>query len=83
MPRAIPPVISAPVDVPAIEESTVEKLVRGWSGELLRIPRYGGRRGHPVLVARALIGEFLALPPGAEARTVVLSPGALAQPPTH
>ena len=48
------------VDQPAIDESTVGTMVQGWGGEVLRIPRFEGRRGHPVLVARALFHEFLA-----------------------
>ena len=73
--RALPPGIRAaiftPVDVPAVEESTIAGVVLNWTGELLRIPRHRGRRGHPVLVSSALFGEFLDLPPTAEARTVV------------
>ena len=60
-----------PVDLPAIAGSTVERMVTGWSGELIRIPRYGGRRGHPVLVSRELAAEFLALPPTARTDEVV------------
>jgi len=37
----------------------------------LVIPRYRGRRGHPVLAARPLIPEFLALPPDGQAREVI------------
>ena len=64
-------VVFTPVDVPTIQESTVAGVVLPWTGEMLRIPRHRGRRGHPVLVSSALIGEFLDLPPTAEARTVV------------
>lgn len=46
------------VDLPAVQASTVEQLVDGWRGEAVRIPRYQGKRGHPVLFARALIAEF-------------------------
>jgi molybdenum cofactor cytidylyltransferase len=60
-----------PVDFPAVQESTVRELIGGWSGELARIPRYRGRRGHPVLVARAMLAEFLALPAQAQAREVI------------
>jgi CTP:molybdopterin cytidylyltransferase MocA len=73
--QALPPEVRAvaftPVDHPAIEPNTIEQVVTGWSGELLRIPRHSGRRGHPVLAAAGLIPEFLALPPGAQARDVV------------
>jgi molybdenum cofactor cytidylyltransferase len=60
-----------PVDYPAVQESTVREVIGGWSGETIRIPRYQGRRGHPVLVARGLLPEFLALPAEAQAREVV------------
>ncbi len=60
-----------PVDYPAVEESTVERVITGWSGELLRIPRYEGRRGHPVVMSRSLVAEFLAQPADAQARDVV------------
>ena len=39
--------------------------------ELLRVPRYQGRRGHPIWFARELIPEFLALPESGAARDVV------------
>jgi molybdenum cofactor cytidylyltransferase len=52
-------------------ESTVREVAAGWSGEALRIPRFEGRRGHPVLVSRALFAEFLALDATAQARDVV------------
>ncbi len=60
-----------PVDFPGIEAATLDSVIGGWRGELLRIPRCGGLRGHPVLVAAALIPEFLALPDSAEAREVI------------
>lgn len=48
------------VDLPALSEATLRRLVIGWKGELLRIPQYEGRRGHPVVMAQALVAEFLA-----------------------
>jgi molybdenum cofactor cytidylyltransferase len=60
-----------PVDYPAVSESTIAELVRGWAGEAVRIPRCEGRRGHPVVVARRLLAEFLALPTSAQARDVI------------
>jgi len=38
---------------------------------LLRVPRYRGRRGHPIWFSRELIPEFLALPASGAARDVV------------
>jgi len=64
-----------PVDSPAVEESTVAALARAFEhrkpATLFVIPRQSGKRGHPVVAARAIANEFLALPPTAEAREVV------------
>jgi CTP:molybdopterin cytidylyltransferase MocA len=63
-----------PVDCPAAEPETVEKIVE-WlhspEKPLLVIPRHEGLRGHPVCVRRELIEEFLALPPEGQAKEVV------------
>lgn len=61
-----------PVDHPAISESTISTMAERWGGELLTIPRRETRRGHPVLISRALIPEFLELPDTAQARDVVV-----------
>jgi molybdenum cofactor cytidylyltransferase len=64
-----------PVDSPAAEEGTIAALVRTFErrdpSTLFVIPRQDGRRGHPVLAARAIAAEFLALPPTAQASEVV------------
>jgi CTP:molybdopterin cytidylyltransferase MocA len=64
-----------PVDSPAVEADTVAKLVRAFEqrdpSTLFVIPRQFGHRGHPVLAARSIAAELLALPPTAEAREVV------------
>ena len=64
-----------PVDSPAVEADTVEKLAQTFerreASTLFVIPRKSGRRGHPVFAARAIADELLALPPTAEARDVV------------
>jgi molybdenum cofactor cytidylyltransferase len=62
-------VVFTPVDHPNIDPATVARLVA--SGAPLAIPLYLGRHGHPVLVSRSLIPEFLALPPDSQARTVI------------
>jgi CTP:molybdopterin cytidylyltransferase MocA len=76
--RAVPSesrgVLFTPVDHPAVEPATVQRLVEQ-AGRvpppLLVIPRYEGRGGHPVCCARDLIPEFLALPAVAQAREVI------------
>jgi molybdenum cofactor cytidylyltransferase len=64
-----------PVDSPALGEETVRRLVRTFeerdSSTRFVIPRQDGRRGHPVLAARAMAAEFLALPPTSPASDVV------------
>jgi molybdenum cofactor cytidylyltransferase len=70
--RAVPAnadgVVFTPVDHPNVEPATVATLVA--SGARIAIPQYLGRHGHPVLFARSLIAEFLALPPDSQAREV-------------
>jgi molybdenum cofactor cytidylyltransferase len=63
--------VFTPVDVPAITGSTVGRVVTEWSGEAIRIPRFKGRRGHPVLVSQGLIAEFLAMPSTARTNEVI------------
>jgi molybdenum cofactor cytidylyltransferase len=63
-----------PVDCPSVSESTVRSLLDALSAyptALLAIPRYQGRRGHPVACRASLAREFLALPPTSQAREVV------------
>ncbi|PYT14900.1 MAG: 4-diphosphocytidyl-2C-methyl-D-erythritol synthase [Acidobacteria bacterium] len=64
-----------PVDCPAAERETVARLVDAFqrrdASTVLVIPRFAGRRGHPVCAASVLKPEFLALPPTSQARDVV------------
>jgi molybdenum cofactor cytidylyltransferase len=72
--RAVPPeaagVLFTLVDHPAVAPSTVDALLAE-PRPLLRVPRYQGRRGHPVWFRRGLIAEFLALAGNGAARDVV------------
>ena len=71
--RAVPAeaegAIFTPVDHPNIEAATVARLID--AAAPVAIPQYLGQHGHPVLIGRRLFGEFLALPPEDQARTVV------------
>jgi molybdenum cofactor cytidylyltransferase len=71
--REVPPeaagVLFTLVDHPAVQPETLDRLLAG-AGPL-RIPRYLGRRGHPVYFSAGLAAEFRALPPEATAREVV------------
>lgn len=73
--RAVPDsanfVFFTPVDLPAVQSGSVSTLAAAAGSAPLVIPRHNGRRGHPVLIARELIPEFLALPPSAQARDAV------------
>ena len=75
--RAVPPeadgVLFTLVDHPAVAPATIDALLDGPRAALLRVPRYHGRRGHPIWFSRAIIPEFLALPVTGAARDVVRS----------
>ncbi len=77
--RAVPPdasgVLFTLVDHPAVSAATIDLLLADLPvpGCLLRVPRYDGRRGHPIWISRQLISEFLALPLDGAARDVVRS----------
>lgn len=60
-----------PVDCPTVREETVVLLLKSLADHEIVIPRYHGRRGHPVCVARSRIADFLALPPTAETRAAI------------
>jgi molybdenum cofactor cytidylyltransferase len=62
-------VVFTPVDHPNVEPETVARLIEARAP--VAIPQYLGRHGHPVLISRALVAEFLAMPADAEARTVI------------
>jgi molybdenum cofactor cytidylyltransferase len=78
--RAVPPgadgVLFTLVDHPAVLPATIDVLLAEPRAALLRVPRYHGRRGHPIWFSRDLIPEFLALPETGSARDVVASHGA-------
>jgi CTP:molybdopterin cytidylyltransferase MocA len=65
-----------PVDFPLVGAEEVERLVGAFLGsrdqnKSVFIPSYSMQRGHPVLCRSDLAAEFLALPDGAPARTVI------------
>ncbi|MDQ6700871.1 MAG: nucleotidyltransferase family protein [Acidobacteriota bacterium] len=62
------------VDHPNVSAETVQSLLEERHKHpeaLFSIPVFRGRKGHPIYFSTHLISEFLALPPGGEARTVV------------
>lgn len=72
--RAAPPAAEAVlftlVDHPSVRPNTIVALLAA-PPEPLRIPRYQGRRGHPILFSKALIPEFLAVPVTSSAKEVI------------
>ncbi len=62
-----------PVDFPAITEEVVSALADRFEqgGEPIVVPRFEGRRGHPVCCGRGIVEELLALPVESEARAVI------------
>lgn len=73
--RAVPPdtehVLFTLVDHPAVLPETLDAVLHGPG--LLRVPRYHGRRGHPIRFSSSLIPEFLELTDNGAARDVVRS----------
>jgi molybdenum cofactor cytidylyltransferase len=61
------------VDHPAVAPATIDALLAGPRAALVRVPRYHGRRGHPIWFSRDILPEFLALPVTGAARDVVRS----------
>jgi len=78
---ALPPdaegFLFTPVDSPAVAMATVERLAlefrRRDPSKLLVIPRFAGKRGHPVFATLAIAAELSALPLTAKARDVIHS----------
>ncbi len=76
---ALPPdaegFLFTPVDSPAVEIATLERLAAAFRDRdpatQLVIPRYEGKRGHPVFATRAIANELSALPITAQARDVI------------
>lgn len=71
--RAVPAdcgaVLFTPVDHPAVRAETVRALAA--VSAPVAIPVFEGRRGHPVLIARSVADEILALPIEARASDVI------------
>lgn len=72
--RAVPAeaegVLFTLVDHPAVSSATLDALLAP-PRPLLRVPRFGPDRGHPIWISRELFPEFLAIPVGGAANEVV------------
>jgi molybdenum cofactor cytidylyltransferase len=75
VPRQADGVLFTLVDHPAVMPATIARLVDvpldSGAAAVLRMPRFDGRRGHPIWISRSLIPEFLALPAGSSAKEVI------------
>jgi molybdenum cofactor cytidylyltransferase len=73
VPQAAEAVMFTPVDHPNLERSTLEKLIGHFIAQRASVivPAFQGEHGHPVLIARPLIAELLALPAAAQASDVI------------
>jgi molybdenum cofactor cytidylyltransferase len=63
------------VDRPPVATATLAQLHAAFEMALARgqwavVPEYGGKHGHPILVSREMIEEFLKAPPAATAREI-------------
>jgi molybdenum cofactor cytidylyltransferase len=62
----------SPADLPALRGETVAAVVAALrAGAALAVPVHGGRRGHPLGIAPALLGELAELDPGVGLRQLV------------
>jgi molybdenum cofactor cytidylyltransferase len=63
----------APVDHPMISATLIDALIGAFdaSGKLIVVPKFAGRRGHPVIFRASLFPELLAAPLEIGAREVV------------
>ena len=73
VPAGTEAVMFLPVDHPHLQPATLATLAgRFRDGRApVIVPTYRGEHGHPVCIARPLVAELLALPPGAMASDVV------------
>jgi CTP:molybdopterin cytidylyltransferase MocA len=66
-------IVLCPVDHPLISAELIARLIDGFdsSGQLIVLPVYHGRRGHPLIFAASLYTELLEASPAIGAREVV------------
>jgi molybdenum cofactor cytidylyltransferase len=73
LPASTERVLFTLVDHPAVAPATLDALLSPAPHCLIRVPRYQGRRGHPICFSCDLAAEFLALPATGAAREIVRS----------
>jgi molybdenum cofactor cytidylyltransferase len=72
-PADVQGVVFTLVDHPRLSVATLEAVLRHFeqSGAEVVIPRYGGKRGHPVAVSRRVAAELLATPKSGSPKDVI------------
>jgi molybdenum cofactor cytidylyltransferase len=70
LPADVSDVLFTLADHPAVTAQTIDAVLAAPAAPVC-VPRYQGKRGHPIRFSRALAAEFLALPPSGAARDVV------------
>ena len=68
LPDALAAAFIQPADMPCVPLDVIRQLAAAHEAGWNLAPRYGGQRGHPVLLDRACWGTMLELPPGAKPR---------------
>ncbi len=73
LPASCDAVLVVLADQPLVEPATIDRLLEAYAAgsATLVAPTYDGRRGNPVLIARAHFDELLALPRGAAPRDLL------------
>jgi CTP:molybdopterin cytidylyltransferase MocA len=73
LPATAPAVLFTPVDNPGVRPETLRAILSTWSESRapLVIPRFGSRRGHPVLLDRSLIQPLLSWPASSTPRDFI------------
>lgn len=73
--RALPPDAAGAmlflVDHPVVDPAVIDALIENFAAGRIMIPVFNARRGHPVLFARDILQEVLALPASQGANIVV------------
>ncbi len=72
-PADSPGVVFTLVDHPRLKVETLEAVLQyfGQSGAEVVIPRYAGKRGHPVAVSRRVAGELRSMPKSGSPKDVI------------
>ncbi len=73
LPAEVEGFVFTPVDSPSVGEETLAQLIEIFKTreDAIVIPKFEGRRGHPVFVPGSLAADFLALAPTEETRAVI------------